>query len=249
MDKEKVKNALDQLNSLCNKPDTYSCPIHPTVIANLKDALLLISEDIKNEYPDVSNRLRINRDFLFLNKHDYKGNFISVFNPYRAGGILEALSFLLESKSEKPECIWDYIHPLIIESSKKLYLNGHYTNSAVDAFIEVNSRLKKIFTVLKPEEVNILDGIDLMCKIFSGNPPLFPLRCGNTETDKNIQQGFRFMFAGAMSALRNPKAHSNEEIISAEEALRRLMFASTLMFALDEAVNINRINETLATEN
>ena len=57
------------------------------------------------------------------------------------------------------------------------------------------------------------------------------------------------MFAGAMSALRNPKAHSNEEIISAEEALRRLMFASTLMFALDEAVNINRINETLATEN
>ena len=49
------------------------------------------------------------------------------------------------------------------------------------------------------------------------------------------QQGFHFMTAGAMSALRNPKAHSNDEVLTAEEALRRLMFASMLMYKLDEA--------------
>ena len=52
------------------------------------------------------------------------------------------------------------------------------------------------------------------------------------------------MFAGAMSALRNPKAHSNEEIISAEESLRRLMFASTLMYAVDEAVRNKEVSES-----
>jgi hypothetical protein len=42
------------------------------------------------------------------------------------------------------------------------------------------------------------------------------------------------MTAGAMSALRNPKAHSNDEILTKGEAIRRLMFASMLMCKLDE---------------
>ena len=42
------------------------------------------------------------------------------------------------------------------------------------------------------------------------------------------------MTAGAMSALRNPKAHSNDVVLTAEEAMRRLMFASMLMYKLDE---------------
>lgn len=50
-----------------------------------------------------------------------------------------------------------------------------------------------------------------------------------------IYMSFHFMTAGAMSALRNPKAHSNDEVLTAEEALRRLMFASMLMYKLDEA--------------
>jgi hypothetical protein len=38
-----------------------------------------------------------------------------------------------------------------------------------------------------------------------------------------------------MSALRNPKSHSNEEVLTADEAMRRLMFASMLMYQLDDA--------------
>lgn len=44
------------------------------------------------------------------------------------------------------------------------------------------------------------------------------------------------MAQGAISALRNPKSHSNSEIVSAEEAIRRLMFASMIMYLIDEAV-------------
>ena len=50
------------------------------------------------------------------------------------------------------------------------------------------------------------------------------------------------MLSGAMSALRNPKAHANITI-TAEDAMRRLMFASMLMYKIDEAVKHSEITE------
>ena len=51
------------------------------------------------------------------------------------------------------------------------------------------------------------------------------------------------MLAGAISALRNPKAHSNTEVLSAKESYRRLATASMLMYAIDDAVKYSRIKE------
>lgn len=50
------------------------------------------------------------------------------------------------------------------------------------------------------------------------------------------------MLAGALSALRNPRVHANVSI-SAEEAMRELMFASMLMYKIDEAVLYSKISE------
>ena len=50
------------------------------------------------------------------------------------------------------------------------------------------------------------------------------------------------MLAGAMSALRNPKAHANIEVEKGD-AMRRLMFASMLMYKIDEAVIYSGIRE------
>ena len=65
----------------------------------------------------------------------------------------------------------------------------------------------------------------------------------STTTGQNKQKGFMQMLAGAMSALRNPKAHSNAEQISEEEAFRRLATASMLMYAIDDAVKHSGIKE------
>ena len=112
----------------------------------------------------------------------------------------------------------------------KLFLDGHYTDAAVDAFIEINDAVKELYKERHPEE-QVPDGVDLMHKAFGTNE----LKLGDdTETGKNIQQGFHFMFAGAISAFRNPKAHSNKEIITSEEAMRRIMFASSLLYKLYE---------------
>ena len=58
------------------------------------------------------------------------------------------------------------------------------------------------------------------------------------------QKGFMEMLAGAMSALRNPKAHANIPI-EQEDAMRRLIFASMLMYKIDEAVLYSKIIEPL----
>ena len=50
------------------------------------------------------------------------------------------------------------------------------------------------------------------------------------------------MLAGAMSALRNPKSHANLAI-TAEDAMRRLMFASMLMYEIDDAVQFSGVQE------
>lgn len=50
------------------------------------------------------------------------------------------------------------------------------------------------------------------------------------------------MLAGAMSALRNPKAHANITITK-DDAMRRLMFASMLMYKIDEAIDYSKIQE------
>ena len=50
------------------------------------------------------------------------------------------------------------------------------------------------------------------------------------------------MLSGAMSALRNPKAHANITI-SADESMRQLVFASMLMYKIDEAVRYSNIQE------
>lgn len=53
--------------------------------------------------------------------------------------------------------------------------------------------------------------------------------------------GTRFLFAGAMAALRNPKAHENIEL-EKKDCMRRLIFASMLMFKMDEIIAASENN-------
>lgn len=129
---------------------------------------------------------------------------------------------------------WDLVHPDIIRVSQKLYLDGHYASAACDAFIEMNDRVKKIFSKQHPND-EVPDGDAAMRKVFSAKTPIIELSDLSTETGINIQKGYMEMMAGAMSALRNPKSHANI-FITADDAMRRLVFASMLMYKIDEAL-------------
>ena len=117
--------------------------------------------------------------------------------------------------------------------------NNHTENYA---YIEINDRAKKLFAIVKPG-CKVPDGEAVMATLFSANNPQISFCDQSTETGYNKQKGYMQMLAGAMSALRNPKAHSNNEIITADEAYRRLATASMLMYAIDEAVAHSDINQ------
>ena len=51
--------------------------------------------------------------------------------------------------------------------------------------------------------------------------------------------GYMFMLAGAMAAIRNPKAHENMEITK-EDAIRKLHFASMLMYKIDNSILVGK---------
>jgi uncharacterized protein (TIGR02391 family) len=126
--------------------------------------------------------------------------------------------------------IWSLLHPKIVEIAKSRFLSEHYADSVEAALKEVNSVVK---TIVKERLNQELDGADLMNRAFSVNNPVISLDDPSTETGKNVQKGYMQIFAGAMTGIRNPKAHENI-IIDETRAIHFLFLASLLMFKIDE---------------
>ena len=163
-------------------------------------------------------------------------------NPTVCGQGIEILKVLQNVGNQEKADIWRLVHPRIISVSKQLFEDGHYANAAANAFIEISARVKNLFTKVKPDETIIPDGQSLMTTVFSANKPFIEFCNQTTDSENNIQRGYMNMLAGALSALRNPRVHANVSI-SAEEAMRELMFASMLMYKIDEAVLYSKISE------
>jgi len=128
------------------------------------------------------------------------------------------------------------LHPNIRQAADRFIESDHLDMAIFEAFKAVNLRVKAMSGLS-------LDGQDLMAKAFGDdsdpNPPI-KVADLKTETGRNIQSGFRFMFMGAVRGIRNPDAHELFEPVSESEAFEELGFASMLMRRLDDAVNRQR---------
>lgn len=154
--------------------------------------------------------------------------------------ILEQLNLLKERVLLKQnEGFWSYLHPMIYKVSGNKFNQGFYADSVESAMKEVNSRIKRIYKRYRGEEK---DGQDLMRKTFSPSNPLLIFEDLDTESGKNVQEGYMQIFAGAIQGIRNPKAHENT-YISREDAIKRLILASLLMEKVDEAIRYTRLSE------
>lgn len=151
----------------------------------------------------------------------------------------------LESKSvdRLDKIFMGAMHPIIVDICEKKFLDGHYADSVESAFKEIDTRLKKLYKKYKNKE---LSGKDLMHAIFNyenkNNQRLLVFETLDNDSGKNVQEGYMHIFAGAMQAIRNPKAHENLCITKAQ-AIDKLFFASMLMKKIDEAIIYSKVVE------
>lgn len=120
------------------------------------------------------------------------------------------------------------IHPEISVVSLKLFDNGHYSQATFEAFKYLDNKVKHIS--------NIKDsGYKLMMAAFSEANPKIRLTALNSPSEVDEQMGYKHMFAGAMSAIRNPRGHdiTNDPI---DRCLDHLSLASVLLRRLEDTV-------------
>jgi uncharacterized protein (TIGR02391 family) len=116
-------------------------------------------------------------------------------------------------------------HPIVREVSQR-FLEAHLDVAVFESFKAVNKRVKAM-TGLEA------DGSDLMAKAFADKDA--PLQLGDaSETGRNIQSGYRFIFMGAVRGIRNPDSHELFVPLNEDEALEQLGLASLLMRRLDD---------------
>ena len=144
----------------------------------------------------------------------------------------EIIKYLLSVRSRiaASRDVCKYLHPDIAKVSESRMKVGQYADSVESAFKKLCNAVKdKARPRLKKE----LDGQPLMQHVFSRDKPILIVEEDlERQTNRDTQQGYMMMFSGAMSAIRNPKAHENMTI-SKDDAMRKLMFASMLMYKLD----------------
>ena len=206
-----------------------------------------VQEEIKSLIEEYNNARRdfgkirdkykfnLNLEYKFygstsINKHKALLREIDI-ECNKAIGVLESVASPL-SKEDLEFDFWSMIHKDIIKVAKDKFEDGYYADAVESAFKEINRRVKEI---VKKKIGKELDGASLMQHAFSEKNPIIALDDLSSETGKDIQKGYMQIFAGAMTGIRNPKAHANIDI-SRERAMHFIILASLLMYKLDEAL-------------
>lgn len=149
----------------------------------------------------------------------------------------EELLKLIQDLKERIEDTYDFglladvnleLHHKIKEISLELFRNKHYAQAVFESAKALNNYVK--------EKAGITDRdlSDTMTRIFNENNPIIKLNDLATRSDKDEQEGFRFLYMGAMKGIRNPKAHENIIQLDKNRTLEYLAFISLLFRRAEE---------------
>ena len=75
-----------------------------------------------------------------------------------------------------------------------------------------------------------------MSHVFSEDRPILNIKCSRPGTEKEEQQGFKFLFMGSTLGIRNPKGHYTIAQEDRSRTLQYLALASLLFKTIDDAV-------------
>ena len=114
-------------------------------------------------------------------------------------------------------------------TSRKLFADGHYAIAVEKAFVCLDNMVKA------KSGLTAKDGADLMRAAFSANSPRLYLNSFQSESDRNEQRGYMDLYAGAMTGVRNPRAHEHDMEDDPQMALELLVLANHLIRRLNSA--------------
>ena len=137
-------------------------------------------------------------------------------------------------KSVSPHQIlrWEFqrrnLHPKIHDASEKLFRDGHFPDATFAALRIIEGEVQRLSGLTG-------QGQDLMQKAFIIDDKRNKKSKIEFSSDKEKQDGHRFLFAGAMSVIRNPRAHGLAPHETKDQCLNHLSLVSLLLEKLESA--------------
>ncbi|WP_420639938.1 TIGR02391 family protein [Candidatus Poriferisocius sp.] len=111
----------------------------------------------------------------------------------------------------------------LIAISRDLFLHGHYSSAVLEAYKCLNNFVKGKSAVADK------DGAKLMNHVFSAKDPVLAVNELSSRSERDEQTGYMQIFAGAMTGIRNPRAHEHGYEDDPASALELLGLANHLM--------------------
>lgn len=120
------------------------------------------------------------------------------------------------------------VHADLPPDVRDLFDNGHYAQATFEAMKYLDEEVQRI-------SADSDFGKSLMMRVFGGSPPKLPLNPGMTPSELSEQEGYKFIFAGTMQGIRNPRGHTTRIADDPDTCLDHLSLASMLLRKLEEA--------------
>jgi len=120
------------------------------------------------------------------------------------------------------------IHPKLPAVVKQLFDDSHFPQATFEAYKFVDKEVQRFSRSTE-------SGFKVMMLAFAAESPLIRLTPLATQSDKDEQKRFQFLFAGSVLAIRNPRGHEHSLLDSPDQCLDHLSLASLLLRRLDDA--------------
>lgn len=121
------------------------------------------------------------------------------------------------------------IHPDLPAKVRRQYDDGYFDDATFTAFKFIEQEVKRLSGLRR------ITGNALMMKAFDEKHPTLRLNPGATDSERDEQFGYRYIFAGAQSGIRNPRGHEVDIPDDPDTCLDHLSVASVLLRKLDAA--------------
>jgi uncharacterized protein (TIGR02391 family) len=119
------------------------------------------------------------------------------------------------------------VHPDIDKITRKLFDDGHFAQATFEAFKFIDKKVQKLSKSKK-------FGKKLMMAAFNEESPLVKLTDLTSTSEIDEQEGYKFLFAGAVLAIRNPRGHEVAMHETPDQCLDHISLASLLLRRLND---------------